>query len=290
MANLYLYKQAFRLMKINFLLIFIAVFLCSCTSGSKSITNPSTTPSLATLTARTQIAIEAAPFIANLGSEDWNTQYDAVNKIAGMGSDVIDLLIVELQNPDANVRNGAVQALGKIDDPQVVEILILALQDVDWHVRYTAAQDLGMYKDKRVVEPLIQALQEDMDNGVRFSAALSLGQIKDKRAVEALIEALKDQNDTVRLYSAMSLSEIGGSKARRALLQIKDIQIIALIHNYYIKNGGGTYVPLLIQALDQFGNQAMLIDYLNCGNTQLESAAFFYAESHGYTIEYFPLN
>ncbi|MBA4383811.1 MAG: hypothetical protein C0410_03680 [Anaerolinea sp.] len=266
------------------------VILCSCTIGSKSVTNPTATPSLATLTARTQIAIEAAPFIANLGSEDWNTQYDAVNGAAGMGSEVIALLVAELQNTDANVRNGAVQALGKIDDPQVVEILILALQDIDWHVRYTAAQDLGRYKDKRAVEPLIRALQEDMENGVRFSAALSLGQIKDKRAVDALIEALNDQDDTVRLYSAMSLSEIGGSKARRALLQIKDIQTIASIHNYYIKNGGSTYVPLLIQALDQFGDQMMLIDYLNCGNSQLEAAAFNYANSHGYTIEYYPIN
>lgn len=265
------------------------LFLSGCGSQTASVARSTATPSLATLTVQTQIALEAAPYLANLGSDDWNTQHDAVAGMSQMGPRAVDVLAAQLSNPDAQVRNGAVQVLGNIEDTRVVDLLISALSDADKDVRYVAAQELGSFKDKKAVEPLITAMQQDADDGVRFSAALSLGQIGDKRAVDPLIAALKDSNDTVRLYAADSLSEIGGSKASKALLQINDLQTIALLHNFYIKNGGSKYQQLLIQALDQYGSMVMLDDYLNCKNSALRAAARSYAESHGYTIQSYPL-
>ena len=69
---------------------------------------------------------------------------------------------------------------------------------------------------ERKMNKLIAALK-DWDSEVRRNAAISLGQIGDTRAVEPLIAALKDGDWGVRRNAATSLGQIGDTKALPAL-------------------------------------------------------------------------
>jgi len=119
----------------------------------------------------------------------------------------IEPLLSALKDKDSDVREGVVNALGKIKDPRAVEPLISALKEEYWRVREEAAKALGKIKDPRAVEPLISALKEEYWR-VREGAAEALKEIKDPRAVEPLISALKDKDWRVREEAAKALGEI----------------------------------------------------------------------------------
>lgn len=55
---------------------------------------------------------------------------------------------------------------------------------------------------------------------------------------------------------------------------------------YYalLKIGDPTTIEVLKEALNKFGNKDMAVDYLNCGNEELESAAESWARRHGYRV------
>ena len=55
---------------------------------------------------------------------------------------------------------------------------------------------------------------------------------------------------------------------------------------YYalLKIGDPTTIEVLKEALNKFGNKDMALDYLNCGNEELESAAETWARRHGYRV------
>src|SRR5207249_3256122 len=86
-----------------------------------------------------------------------------------------------------NVRQAAIEALGKIGIP-AVESLIAALRKQEIDVRQAAAEALGQIGGVHAVEPLIAAFKDDSQQ-VRKAAAEALGKIGDSRAVEPLIAA-----------------------------------------------------------------------------------------------------
>ena len=83
----------------------------------------------------------------------------------------IDLLIGQMQDPDASVRESATISLRK--------------------------EPISDLTRPRVVGALIDAVKDENDT-VRRHAAYSLGEIGDPVAVDALIEVLKDENSWVR--------------------------------------------------------------------------------------------
>ncbi len=84
-------------------------------------------------------------------------------------------LVFWLENPFADVRSAAAQALGAIESEMSVEPLIARLEDEDTDVRRAAAMALGAIESERSVEPLIARL-EDEDAGVRRDALSGLAQ------------------------------------------------------------------------------------------------------------------
>jgi len=131
---------------------------------------------------------------------------------------------------DGEIRNDAVWALGKIEDPGVIEPLISVLQSRRGRLGEFAAMALGKIGDVRAVNPLITALR-DMKNSweKRSGAAHALGNIKDRRSVNALIDALGDKGEgwikcrrTVRKNAAWALGNIGDDRAVKPLTLILD--------------------------------------------------------------------
>jgi HEAT repeat protein len=129
-------------------------------------------------------------------------------------------LINVLKVEDGAIRRRAIDALGKIGDPQAVEALIAALKDKDNAVRQGAALVLGQIRDDRAALPLIATLK-DIHYPVRKEAAQALGELGDSRAVEPLILLLGDV-DWVCQAAVKALVKIGKPAVEALITALQD--------------------------------------------------------------------
>ena len=151
-------------------------------------------------------------FIAALNDADWNVREGAVKALGEIsGPAALEPLVFRLSDEDSRVRLAAAEALkNKVPDwPQTQSAkqhlpkFFTALQDTDWNVRERAVEVLGKIGDFNAVDALIDALR-DRDSRVRSAAAKALGQLHDIRSSGALIAALRDWRQEVReIVSAM---------------------------------------------------------------------------------------
>ncbi len=130
---------------------------------------------------------------------------------------VIDALTGALQDTDAEVREHAVMALGRLRDRRATAPLIAALADTSADLRESAAMALGQLRDPASVEPLI-ALLGDKTPGVREQVAFALGQVRDLRAVDPLIAAIADANADVREQAVFALAQLRDKRATPKLV------------------------------------------------------------------------
>jgi len=118
-----------------------------------------------------------------------------------------------LADPDANVRAGAAQSLGKMGATasEAVPALIRGLGDKESSVRNKVAVSLSRM-GSRAVTALSEALQDESIN-IRLAAAqtLALCGSNAQAAVPALTEALKDSKAIVRRNAAFALGKVGPS-------------------------------------------------------------------------------
>jgi hypothetical protein len=125
-----------------------------------------------------------------------------------------EVLIRALQDPDADVREGAVSDLGDIKDAAAVEHLRRALvEDVSANVRGSAAEALAEIASVQAIEVLRLALR-DQATAVRERAVEALGTIGEPRAIDALREALHDQDEDVREAAAEALKQLTDQPSR----------------------------------------------------------------------------
>jgi HEAT repeat protein len=140
-------------------------------------------------------------------------------------SQVIEPLIEALGHEDADIREQAVETLGKIRDSRAIAYLVRALEDDDWFVREKAAEALGRIRSRRAVDPLVQVLQDD-DWFVREKAAEALGKIGDERAAEPLVKALNDANTNLRRKALDALRAIGRPAVEPLVTALRDGMIV----------------------------------------------------------------
>jgi HEAT repeat protein len=125
-------------------------------------------------------------------------------------------LINALSDKKSQVRQKAVEALGKLGDTRAVEPLIIALKDNNSDVQETAAKALRKLKTP-TIESLLVALKEP-NWQIRERTAEVLGNLGDTRAVKPLITALNNDVDwCVRWEIAMALRRIGTPEAMAAV-------------------------------------------------------------------------
>lgn len=123
----------------------------------------------------------------------------------------IQNLVAGLGHSDWQVRQGAVEALGELQGPQVVEALLRTLADEDSQVRFTAVRALESHADDRVIEALLGALH-DSDYLVSDTAAEVLGRLGGL-AMPGLLAALGDENVNVRGRAVEALGKVANDKA-----------------------------------------------------------------------------
>ena len=182
---------------------------------------------------------------------------------------LLDLLIMALQDHDAQMRYNAACALGKIRDPGTVDALIVALKDRSYYV-----DNSGLYGSNAHLY-------------VGTCVANALGQFKAVRAVEPLIDALKDKTFGGRFGVARALGEVDDPRstaALRAALVERDATVIGAAYQALIKRGDRASEEALIQGLKAYGNAQMALVFINSGNARLADAGRDWADSHGYRI------
>jgi HEAT repeat protein len=204
-----------------------------------------------------------------------------LDDLSKMGSSGTDLLIIALQDNDADIRKKALRALGKTGDTRGIPAIVASLNDENPDIRLESAAALKRIGDKGAVKPLIDALEDEnakvreeaagalaaigspsvaplinvLAEGRKTSrqyAARALGTIGDAKSIEPLITALKDEDWKVVKDSALSLGTIGATSASDpliALLEEKDPNVREGAAEALGKIGDKRAVPPLIDSL-----------------------------------------
>lgn len=127
-----------------------------------------------------------------------------------------------LTDPNKNVREAALRALGKLKAYDTVELICQSLLDPDLTVQATAIETLVAINAPNTVKYLIDVLQDESEY-VRRAAVEVLNEVGDQRAIKDLLKALKDADWWVKVRAADALGSIGGPKVLQAVLVlIKD--------------------------------------------------------------------
>ncbi len=128
----------------------------------------------------------------------------------------VDLLLAMLETePDTEVLENIVVALGQRGDPRAIEPLVGLRSHPNAYVRYGVALGLQNYDDPRAIDALIQ-LSADVDSNVRDWATFGLGSIQDvdtPEVREALFARLQDDDEQVRAEAVTGLARRGDPRA-----------------------------------------------------------------------------
>lgn len=117
-------------------------------------------------------------------------------------------LLVDLKDPNENVRLAAVLSLGAIRDARAVTPLIELLSGPEQYSLSCTVQESLV----KIGAPAVPALLEALNSQVPIRCLCSvqaLGQIRDPRAIQPLIDALMLKNVHVQLAAEESLEKIG---------------------------------------------------------------------------------
>jgi hypothetical protein len=151
-------------------------------------------------------------------------------------------------------------------------------------VRENAARALGYYGDSCAIEPLIEALKNTSPN-VRSKAISAIVTIDKSKAIDIFVEISKSELEELKKELARGLGHINDFRVIRILLEAlkdEDLSIIAGAHMFFIYRGEPQTENVLIHALNKYGDESMVNDFLGCGNKNLWRVA---AVSNSVNIE-----
>ena len=146
-----------------------------------------------------------------------------------------DALLNVLDGQDSGqVRRRALESLGFSSREEVPALIEDAIQTArtDWII--SALFAMGRSYDPRWQEPVLEMMAHDLPD-IRTEAARAAGEIELSAARDLLTDLLDDEDVSVRLAAAWSLSQIGGEGAQTVLVRLleetDDPDEIAFIEN-----------------------------------------------------------
>lgn len=150
-------------------------------------------------------------------------------------------LVKNLHDPQPEIRERVIDALGPIgDETVVVELEAMLKEDRSEAVRAACAKALGEIGDAESVEALEEALSDTVQ--VRIKAAISLGQIGNPSAMLSLTAMLRDQLPEIRYHASQALAEIGDKRS------IRPIEVLAVDSDPMVVRGA-------FKALQKLGDE-----------------------------------
>jgi hypothetical protein len=99
-----------------------------------------------------------------------------VTALGAVGNDqrVVDALIDGMNDRELQVREAAIQALGRLGSKKAVPFLIKKLRDKNFSIRISVVRSLGQINDQRAVPVLKDIAAGDPDNLIRNEATVVL--------------------------------------------------------------------------------------------------------------------
>jgi hypothetical protein len=194
---------------------------------------------------------------------------------------------------------------------QKIELIIHALQINNLDIKYeealiTAAKQHGnsamikiidAWYENRNSSSLFNAIQGFNNEAISFlvnkmetdTIAINLLARFGQPVVNTMIEKMKDNEQAVRFAAGDVLVQMlkydpNAIDILTSAIDNGGIKIIAKNYPFYIRLGQPGTEKILLKALNSQFNQEMCVDYLNCGNTELESGASDIAAKHGYWV------
>ncbi|MCS6886544.1 MAG: protein kinase [Acidobacteriota bacterium] len=141
-----------------------------------------------------------------------NVKFAAAEALSKFGKNasavVLSAISDSLRNRDYTTARYAINAAGRLADPEFVPVLLEALSCQDTFVASEAALALGHIKDRRAVSELVDALLSN-DASVRFTAAHALGELADPAALSGLtLRLCEDEDEGVRAKARWAINAI----------------------------------------------------------------------------------
>jgi HEAT repeat protein len=229
---------------------------------------------------------------------------EAIKELVAMGKPAAGPLILNLNHADGNVRNGIIEALGKIRDERAIEPLIniigtelgsvgnMIVAARGSHIDMTeieAARTALINIGEPVIEPLFNCIMspKPSDHKNAWGEAVRVLGKMGKPAVKPLIDCLNHTNPGLRQASAYALGSIGDVKAVGPLIRclqdpdtqnaaivalgmIKDSRAIEALTPYLFLKRQGTS-RLAAEALEKLGYKPENLEeqiYLKCAKWQ----------------------
>jgi len=125
-----------------------------------------------------------------------------------------------LDDPDQNVREEAVLAMGRIGTDEAGKALITHLDSIESLVRPEAAKALGLMGDSRAIPYLIDALYNG-DEELQEESARALGKLYSEDSVSALRQLIReDRSERVKVTGAQSIALQGRLDALEEIIDL----------------------------------------------------------------------
>ncbi len=151
----------------------------------------------------------------------WDDRRVACRRLAVLGdAAAVHPLVYALDDQDASVREAAFTALGELNHPLAAGPMIEHLErETEMTVRLAAIQALGKLRNPNAVPSIAELLKDEASN-IRMEAARALGTIRDIRALNSLNACLEDLNLYVRAAACQSMGQLENAGAIRPLIQM----------------------------------------------------------------------
>ncbi|MFN2283369.1 MAG: HEAT repeat domain-containing protein, partial [Anaerolineae bacterium] len=163
------------------------------------------------LSDKQRVQMQALEHMRVMGT--WSRHEGAIQaqKLAALGSDIVDLVLLAAGSPNRYLRRDLVDTLTELADPRSVDLLVTTLGDDYSRVRRKAVTALTRIGEP-AVDALIEALASDQVQ-VRKHATLCLGHISKnvdlaERIKPAVLQMLDDGDERVRRQAIRALTDI----------------------------------------------------------------------------------
>lgn len=153
----------------------------------------------------------AMALVAALGDEHPTVKASAAKALGNVGlrKPMIPLLLEGLTVGEVKSRRAVVQALMQLEGKESYSALLTALKDSDAEVRQGAIAALGELGDRQVLPSLRKILLEDRSVGVRTEAAYRIGKLGDQADLISLQKAAQeDTTAIVHLWTTWAIENI----------------------------------------------------------------------------------
>lgn len=175
---------------------------------------------------------EAIPeIVRRFSDKNWYVVRNMVRILREIGMEKAGrYLDIPLKHKDPRVRKEVIYALSSIGGREALRLISLMTDDPDGEVRRGAIKYMGVMKNKEAVPLLVRLIAQRNPFGHKNSLIISgieaLGEIGAEEAVPGLVRLLRkstifarSRNDKVRITTATALEKIGKDEAMEALAQ-----------------------------------------------------------------------